>query len=943
MAIISPACDVPEFRQLSHQTRRMLERPFDCRWLIIAWIGLVPSWLQGGEKVDYVQDVKPLLKHCHACHGALRQQSGLRVDTAAGIRRGGESGSAIVPGRSAESLLIHALTGTNGATRMPPADAAAPLTEKSIDKIRDWIDQGAEAPPEIEPAGPGQHWAFRPPNRPPIPAVRQLDWVKNPIDRFVLAELERRGLQHAPEAAKHVLLRRVYLDLIGLPPAPDELHAFLVDESQDAYEKVVARLLDSPQYGERWGRHWMDVWRYSDWAGYGAEIRESQYHIWRWRDWIIESLNNDKPYDQMILEMVAGDEIAPTDAGVLRATGFLGRNWFKFNRNVWLDNTIEHCGKAFLGLTFNCARCHDHKYDPISQAEYFQLRAIFEPYDVRYDRVAGQTDVEKDGIARVFDKRVDDPTFVFIAGNEQTPDKDHPQRPSLPEFFGVCYSPTPIALPVESYYPAITASRAEEARSQLTAKVSAAELAIQKGKADLADVQAAGSKDGPSAADPATTKMPLEQALVNSQKDLNLAAKKLGAAKSELESFDRRLAAERVRFGMAVEADPKVLARAASRAEHLAAIAMAEVEVVESEKTLDAAKQAEKPGDAKSKKNIADAQAKVDAARKKLEAARVELPPDSDKYAPLGEIHPSNSTGRRLALARWLTSPGNPLTARVAINHLWLRHFGRPIVPTMFDFGLNGRPPSHPELLDWLAAEFMANEWHMKHIHRLLVLSATYRQASSVDEFSVAPSQQQSRDPDNRFLWRMNPRRLEAEIVRDSLLSVAGSLDAAIGGPEKDQNQGQIVPRRSIYFRHAKEKEMVFTKLFDGPGVSECYQRDESIVPQQALALANSPLAKNQSRLLAKQLSRDYPENQADEFVTAAFERVLTRSPTPYELTTCREFLLSQAKLFAEPNRLTTTSVGEPGTVPAATEPAQRARENLVHVLVNHHDFVTVR
>ena len=910
----------------------MMEKLFDHRWLLVAWIGMVPSSVNAGEKVDYVRDVKPLLNRCAACHGTLRQQSGLRLDTAAAIRRGGESGAAIVPGKSAESLLMHALTGTNGATQMPPADAAAPLTAEAIDKIRVWIDQGAEAPPEVEPVGPRQHWAFRRPSRPPIPAVKEVEWVKNPIDHFVLSELERHGLQHAPEAAKHILLRRVYLDLIGLPPTREELHAFLRDESRDAYEKVVARLLDSPQYGERWGRHWMDVWRYSDWAGYGAEIRESQYHIWRWRDWIIESLNSDKPYDRMILEMVAGDEMAPTDSSVLRATGFLGRNWFKFNRNVWLDNTVEHSGKAFLGLTFNCARCHDHKYDPISQAEYYQLRAIFEPYDVRYDRVAGQPDVEKDGIARVFDKRLEDPTFVFLAGNEQTPDKDHPQRPSLPEFFGVSYSPTPIPLPVESYYPAITASFVEEARSQLATNIAAAEKAIQKATADLAEVQARLEKianGSPDAEKP--------------QKELDLTVKKLAAAKAEIESFDQRLASERAKFGLNVDADAKALARAASRAEHRAAIAKAEVELVEFETALDAAKQAEKPGDAKTKKNVTDAQAKADAGRKALEAAKVELPAESEKYSPLGEIHPSNSTGRRLALARWISSPDNPLTARVAINHLWLRHFGRALVPTVFDLGLNGRPPTHPELLDWLASEFMTHDWRMKHIHRLLVLSATYRQASSIAEFPVSPAPQQTLDPDNRFLWRMNPRRLEAEIVRDSLLSVAGALDTAMGGPEKDQNQGQVVPRRSVYFRHAKEKEMVFTKLFDGPGVSECYQRDESIVPQQALALANSPLSKNQARLLAKDLSREYTENQSDEFITAAFERVLTRLPTDDERSACREFLVTQAKLFAEPNRLTTPSAGEPGTVPAAAEPRQRARENLVHVLVNHHDFVSVR
>src|SRR5262249_54958315 len=235
---------------------------------------------------------------------------------------------------------------------------------------------------------------------------------------------------------KHVLLRRIYLDLIGLPPTREELHAFLADESPDAYEKVVDRLLSSPQYGERWGRHWMDVWRYADWAGYGAEVRDSQKHIWRWRDWIIESLNQDKGYARMVQEMLAGDELEPTNPDVLRATGFLARNWYKFNRNVWLDNTVEHTAKAFLGVTLNCARCHDHMFDPISQKEYYSFRAFFEPHDVRTDRLPGQPDLSKDGIPRAFDAQLTTPTFLFVRGNEANPDKTTALTPGVPAALG---------------------------------------------------------------------------------------------------------------------------------------------------------------------------------------------------------------------------------------------------------------------------------------------------------------------------------------------------------------------------------------------------------------------------------------------------------------------------------------------------------------------------
>src|SRR3954465_11322793 len=267
---------------------------------------------------------------------------------------------------------------------------------------------GAVAPAR---AGEATHWAFAPPVRPPVPEVKNTGWVRNPVDAFVAAEHERRGLTPRPEPPRHVLLRRLYLDLVGLPPTRQELHAFLADTSPDAYEKVVDRLLASPQHGERWGRHGMDVWRYSDWAGYQAEVRESQPFVWRWRDWIVESLNGDKPYDRMIQEMLAGDELAPEDPRTLRATGFLVRNWRKFSRTVWLQDTIEHTAKAFLATTMNCARCHDPFFDPISQEEYYAFRAFFEPHEIRTDHLEGGAfDLAKDGLARAYDAKPDAPT-----------------------------------------------------------------------------------------------------------------------------------------------------------------------------------------------------------------------------------------------------------------------------------------------------------------------------------------------------------------------------------------------------------------------------------------------------------------------------------------------------------------------------------------------------
>ncbi len=691
----------------------------------------------GAAEVDYRRDIKPLLAaRCQACHGAVRQKAGLRLDAAALIRKGGKHGPVVVPGKSDESPLIEAVLG-NDRPRMPPEQEGTGLDEKEIALLRAWIDQGARMPDEPVPADPRDHWAFRPPVRPQVPPI---SGCVNPVDAFVAAERARHNVTANPPADRAVLLRRVYLDLIGLPPTREQLHAFRSDDSPGAYEKVVDRLLASPQYGERWGRHWMDVWRYSDPFGNGEEYRYSQRHIWRWRDWIVESLNADKGYDRMIVEMLAGDEAAPTDRDTLRATGYLARNWYKFNRNAWLQDTVEYTAAGFLGLTLRCARCHDHKYDPLSQQDYYRFRAFFEPHDIRIDPLPGQPDINKDGIARAFDAKPDAPTYLFRRGDERTPDKSRALTPGVP--------------------------------------------------AVLADT-------------------------------------------------------------------------------------------------------------------------------------------------PLVQSKPAGSTGRRLALARWITDRHNPLTARVAINHLWMRHFGKPLVGTVANFGLNGQRPTHPALLDWLAVEFMESGWNMKKLHRLIVTSDTYRLSSRPDPVSLAA------DPDNRYLWRMNSRRMEAEAVRDSILAAAGDLDPALGGPILSEKQGQTSRRRSIYFRFNTEYRMQFLDTFDPASPTECYERRDSVVPQQALTLLNSALALNQSRRLARRLTADAPTPEG--FIAAAFEQVLNRLPTSEERSRCERFLREQADLVRQPAKLSPFPPSPDAVAPPAAEPAQRARENLIQVLFNHNDFVTIR
>ena len=353
-----------------------------------------------------------------------------------------------------------------------------------------------------------------------LPEPNRANWAQNPVDRLIAAQHDKHGLSPRPQAQPAVLLRRLYLDLIGLPPTRVELHRFLAEPSDAAWNRIVDDLLSRPQYGERWGRHWMDVWRYSDWYGSRAinEIRYSQRHIWRWRDSIVESLNEDKGYDQMIVEMIAGDELAPGDPKVLRATGFLGRNWYKFDRNVWMFETVEKTSQAFLGLTLKCCRCHDHKFDPIEQQDYYRFRAFFEPHDVRTDplSIAAGTEkdatlgqVLKDGVARVYDKQPDAPTYRFIRGDARHPDKKNPLAPGVPAALGnVNLKIATVKLPPEAFYPALRPGFIEQQLSQSSAKVKKADAAIaaakrkvEAAKARLATVKRAIA-DGTATAEP---------------------------------------------------------------------------------------------------------------------------------------------------------------------------------------------------------------------------------------------------------------------------------------------------------------------------------------------------------------------------------------------------------------------------------------------------------
>ena len=1075
------------------------------------------------KTVDYLRHVKPVfIEHCSSCHGGLKQNGGLRLDTAAFIRKGGESGTAIQPGAADKSLLVQVLRG-NAGFQMPPEGQGKPPSVEELAAIVQWINNGAIAPvAEVPQADPKAFWSYQPPTRPQVPTVKNAAWVKNPVDAFVAARHESLGLQPQPAAKQHVLLRRLYLDLIGMPPTSEELAKFVADPSDAAYEKTVDDLLGRQQYGERWGRHWMDVWRYSDWYGRrpSNEIRYSQRHIWRWRDWIIESLNDDKGYDQMLLEMLAGDEVALVDTRVLPATGFLGRNWYKFDKNTWLFETVEQTSRGLMAVTMKCCRCHDHKYDPISQTEYYQFRAFFEPHAFRIDAVpgSGKTEVDNgkeavlaDGLARAFDQDLDIPTFRFMRGDDRQPEKDKPLQPAVPVSLGGEVAIQPVQLPAASYMPQLSesylqtvkASAAEsirKAKEQLQAKTDT----LQKLRVELTGLPASAPDSSAKPVKPFLTdefeKLDSDKwrvasgtwnvdggKLIESQvttfatlvskqdhprnfvarakyrklkpgsyrsvgfsydyidggktsQDVYTARSdkgthgsvqafhrlngkqfypQAGIRKADIEvgqwlDLEFKVRESQVRislngelkleYALPLERKPgkfaiwvhsgsaeferlEITPLKRNAADVQSAIAATEHEITIAQKNIElagldrAAKldqiEAErirlspnvanqKPAAIKAhrsqikleiataeigllnaKRQVAiamnkDTQAALKNATRALESAMQKHESADGSYTQFEGKYPSTSTGWRTALARWLTRPENPRTSRVAVNHIWLRHFDQALVPSVDNFGLSGELPSHPQLLDWLATWLSDNNWRTKGLHKLIVMSNTYRLSSQPGRTT---DKNATLDPGNRFLWRADSRRMEAEVVRDSVLSVAGELDTTFGGPDLDEKLGQSSKRRSLYFRTTPDNQMQMLSLFDQASPTECYRRRVSVVPQQALALSNGALTIDVSRKLAATLTQQLAKpSSGSEFIAQAFLRILSRPASSDEIADCEEYLLTATELLKSVRGLKAFPASkDTAKVAPSNDPHQRARENLIHVLFNHNDFVTIR
>ena len=723
-------------------------------WALGVWYA-VPRSAAG---VDYAQKIQPLLQQrCYPCHSRVKQESGLRLDAGVLVHRGSQNGSVLARDQG-EGELVRRITTSDPNDRMPPEGKA--LSAEEVDRLRAWVAEGARFPAEETiPPLPSEHWAFQPVRRPAIPVVRDVRWPRNPIDAFVLVQLESRGWHPAPPASPTALLRRVLLDLTGLPPTLEEQDAFLRDPSPERLDRMIDEALARPTYGERWARHWLDLVRYADSNGYERDAEKP--FVWRYRDYVIRALNADRPYDQFLREQLAGDELPEVTSETVLATGFtrLG-HWDDepadpaTDRYDQLDDIVSTTGQAVLGLTIGCARCHDHKFEPLTAKDYYQLVAVFAPL----------------------------------------------QRPQSGR--------TELTIPAGSPAEVAALAQREAAMAQWrqrTNEFSAAEIEarLHTLRTEVPDLPA------------------------------GYVLRETGAAPPKTHVLVRGTV---TRPGAEVE-----------------------------------------PG----------------------------VPTIFTRPAWTSPQATSRTSGRRLALAEWITRPEHPLTARVLVNRVWQQHFGVGLVRTASDFGTMGEPPTHPELLDWLADWFVhEGGWSLKELHRLILSSETWRMSrTSRPEYEAA-------DPENRWLWHQSYRRLEVEALRDSILAVSGALNrqqfgrgvflpvpaaAMEANTDKDSiwqvSSPEETSRRTVYAFVKRGLVVPMLEVLDlCDTVSSSPRRQVTTVAPQALTLFNGEFVNEQARVLAERLEREMPGNPEGQ-IERAYQLALGRLPSASERAALREFL----------------------------------------------------
>ncbi len=1025
-------------------------------------------------RVDFARDVLPLFKaRCFSCHDNRKNKAGLRLDLRAGALRGGESGKpAVVPGDSGKSELIRRITSDDDEIVMPSTGER--LSADQVKLLKDWIDGGAAWPDALAGDGKAGHWAFRPPVRPPLPKVRNETWPRNPIDRFVLARLEKEGLAPSPEADRTTLIRRLSLDLLGLPPAVADVDAFLADKSERAYEKLVDRLLSSPHYGERWGRLWLDAARYADSDGFE---KDKSRQVWFYRDWVVAALNRDLPYDRFIIEQLAGDLLAAetqarsaSDGKAIQdqivATGFLRNSMIneeggidpeQFRMEAMFDR-MDAIGKAVLGLTIQCGQCHSHKFDPLTQQEYYRLFAFLNnDHEANVAVYTAEEQMRRADILRKIHEREadlrhrrpdwrermhawedkvknDQPAWVVLRPSVH-PESDGGQK-YLPmadgSFLAQGYAPTKhtVRMTVRTDIQKITAFRLEmlndpnlplggpgrsvKGTGALTEFKVQAAPANNPGKAEwvkfvkaTADVNPPETPLDPFFDDKSGKRRvtgPVSFALDGKdetawgidvgpgrrnvpRKAVFLAEKPISHPGGTVLTFhlsqnhggwnsddNQNHNLGRLRLSLTTkpgaEADPlparirQILAQPRDRrtpAEEAAVFSCWRTTVAEWKEVNERIEALWKQHPEGSSQLVLQPR---DQPRETHVLKRGDfLKPAAKVTAGVPAfLHPlpPGAPPTRLTFARWLVDRRSPTTARTLVNRVWQTYFGTGIVETSEDLGTQSPPPSHPELLDWLAVEFMERGWSLKTLHRLIVCSSTYRQSSRVTP------ELYNRDPMNRLLARGPRFRVEAEAVRDVALAVSGLLNPKIGGRSVfpplpafltqppasygpkiwPEDKGPERYRRALYTFRYRSIPYPVLQAFDAPnGDFACVRRVRSNTPLQALMTLNEPLFLECARALALRTVTEGGPTDAER-ITYAFRRCVARRPGPEESAALLALLAKQKQHFAEPSakpwELVAAGAAQHPALPTGMTPADLAAWTAVsRVLLNLDETIT--
>ncbi len=874
------------------------------------------------NEIDYQKDVAPILReHCLDCHGPDEQSSGLRVDVRDRLVRGGDLGEpAVTPGKPDQSFLLQVVRG-DGDVVMPPEGPQ--LSAKQIDILRRWIAAGAEMPGAVESEEDAPPWSFQPIAPPPLPDDIAGDEA---VDWWIEQRLRPHGLGLSEPADRHSLIRRLHLVMHGLPPTPDQVRLFLEDQRPDAWRRLVEQVLASPRYGERWGRHWLDLIRFGE--THGFETNRERPNAWRYRDWVIQSINDDKPYDRFVLEQLAGDAL-----GEPLGTGFLVAgphdivkspdiNLTLMQRQDELADLINATGGSFLGLTLGCARCHNHKFDPITQRDYYSVQAVFAGVE-HADRTLPMPERQQ---ARLRDAR-QRITALEAALADFLPEdsRGRPLRgPTSPSFNEERFEATParfVRFTIEAtrggaqpcldelevfagdHNVGLASEGAEascssslpgyaihqlahihdglygNAHSWISNEAGEGWVEIQLSKtADVDRVLWARDREG-RFSDRTPSRYRIE-GRVRPDDPWTLLASSADRAPTEVDVDD----ATRYDFASAA---PELAARGRAWLEELRRVRKLEKELAEPPQAYVGV--------------FSQPAATHRLYRGDPLAKREEVAPDV--VSALGSLALDTQAPeqlRRLQFARWIVHPSNPLTSRVAANRVWQHHFGAGLVDTPNDFGRNGAKPTHPELLDWLAQELVHHGWSMKHLHRVILNSRVWRQDAAPRTKGLEV------DAGTRLLWRFPPRRLEAEAIRDSVLAVSKALDLRAGGPGFDgfevelENVRHFFPkstygprdwRRMIYMTKVRQEQESVFGVFDCPDASQLTpKRSRSTTPLQALSLLNSSFIMQQADLFSERLLREAPLS-VEHQISLAYRLCYSREAEDDELAACREFI----------------------------------------------------